>query len=71
MPSDRSRPDGTGYDERMTEQTPDLGPGTDIDADDLDVESPAEPTPTSDAEQYTEDGETLGGTGGLDAGGAG
>lgn len=55
----------------MTEQTPDLGPGTDIDADDLDLDAPPEPTPTSDAEEYTEDGETLGGTGGLDAGGAG
>lgn len=55
----------------MSEQTPDLGPGTDIDAAELDVEAPAEPSATSDAEQFVEDGETLGGTGGLNAGGAG
>ena len=49
-----------------------LGEGTDIDAAELDVEAPVEdPPPTSDAEAYAEDGETLGGTGGLDAGGAG
>ena len=49
-----------------------LGEGTDIDAAELDVEAPVEdPPPTSDAEAFTEDGETLGGTGGLDAGGAG
>jgi hypothetical protein len=49
-----------------------LGEGTALDAAELDVEAPVEdPPPTSDAEAYTEDGETLGGTGGLDAGGAG
>ncbi len=55
----------------MTEQTPDLGKGLDIDASELDVEAPVEPAVTSDAEEYVEDGETLGGTGGLNAGGAG
>ncbi len=56
----------------MSEQTPDLGAGTDIDAADLDVEAPVtDPPATSDAQEYIEDGETLGGTGGLDAGGAG
>ena len=55
----------------MTEQTPDLGKGTDIDAAELDLEKPTEPTATSDAKEYVEDGETLGGTGGIDAGGAG
>ena len=49
-----------------------LGEGTDIDAADLDVEAPVDDPPaSSDAEEYREDGETLGGTGGLDAGGAG
>jgi hypothetical protein len=56
----------------MREQTPELGEGTDIDAAELDVEAPVEDPPaSSDAEAYREDGETLGGTGGLDAGGAG
>jgi hypothetical protein len=55
----------------MSEQTPDLGKGTDIDAAELDVEAPVDAPPTSDAEEFVEDGETLGGTGGLDAGGAG
>jgi hypothetical protein len=55
----------------MTE-TPDLGKGTDINAAELDVDAPVEdPPPSSDAEEYREEGETLGGTGGLDAGGAG
>ena len=53
-------------------ETPGLGKGTDIDAADLDVEAPVEEPPaSSDAEEYLEDGETLGGTGGLNAGGAG
>lgn len=61
-----------GYDDVMTEQPPDLGPGTDVDASELDVEAPVEdPPPTSDAERFVEDGEALGGTGGLNAGGAG
>jgi hypothetical protein len=55
----------------MTEQTPELGEGTDIDAADLDVDEPTEPTATSNANEYVEEGETLGGTGGLDAGGSG
>ena len=56
----------------MTEHTPDLGKGTDIDAAELDVEAPVtDPPASSDAEEYAEDGETLGGTGGLNAGGAG
>ena len=56
----------------MSEQTPELGEGTDIDAAELDVEAPVEDPPaSSDAEEYAEDGETLGGTGGLNAGGAG
>jgi len=56
----------------MSEQTPDLGKGTDIDAAELDVEAPvADPPATSDAQEYVEDGEGLGGTGGLNAGGAG
>jgi len=55
----------------MTEQTPELGEPTDIDSDALDLDAPVEPSPTSDATEYAEDGETLGGTGGLDAGGAG
>jgi hypothetical protein len=58
--------------EHSDTQPPELGEGTDIDAAELDVEAPVEePTATSDAEAYTENGETLGGTGGLDAGGAG
>lgn len=56
----------------MTEQTRDLGKGTDIDAAELDVEAPVEDPPaTSDPAELTEDGEDLGGTGGKNAGGAG
>jgi hypothetical protein len=55
----------------MTE-TAGLGKGTDIDATELDVEAPVEDPPaSSNAEEYAEDGETLGGTGGENAGGAG
>lgn len=57
----------------MSEQTSDgLGPGTDIDAADLDVEADQERPATSDPDQYDDDG-TLGGLGGSDdtAGGAG
>jgi hypothetical protein len=55
--------------------TPEQGPppladGTDIRADPDDLETEQAP-PTSVAEEYREDAETLGGTGGLDAGGAG
>lgn len=56
----------------MTEPaSPALGEGTDIDAAELDLDAPVDASATSDAEQFIEDGETLGGTGGLDAGGAG
>ena len=55
----------------MSENPPELGKDTDIDAADLDVEAPVEPPATSDAEEFREDGETLGGTGGLNAGGSG
>ncbi len=55
----------------MSEQTPDLGEGTDIDASELDVEAPVDPPATSDAEAFVEDGDGAGGTGGLNAGGAG
>ena len=55
----------------MTEQTPDLGKGTDIDAAELDVEAPVEKTATSDAEAFVDEGDGMGGTGGLNAGGAG
>lgn len=56
----------------MSEQTPEFGEPTDIDAAELDVEAPVEDAPpTSTAEEFVEEGETLGGTGGLDAGGAG
>jgi hypothetical protein len=55
----------------MSEQTPDLGQGTDIDAAELDVEAPVEPPATSDAEAYREDEDGAGGTGGLNAGGTG
>lgn len=55
----------------MTEQTPELGKGTDIDAAELDVEAPVEPPATSDAEAFRDEGDGAGGTGGLNAGGAG
>jgi hypothetical protein len=53
-----------------------VGPGTDITADPealaaQDEEQGDEAPATSNAEQFREDGETLGGTGGLEAGGAG
>ena len=54
----------------MTDQPADLGPATDIDTDDLDVEAPVDPPETSDPAEYVED-EDLGGTGGGNAGGAG
>jgi hypothetical protein len=55
----------------MSEQTPEIGEATDIDAAELDLDAPVDPPATSDAEEFLEDGETLGGTGGLNAGGAG
>ena len=54
----------------MTEQPADLGPATDIDTDDLDVTAPVKPPATSDPEEYVDD-DSLGGTGGRNAGGAG
>lgn len=49
-----------------------LGEGTDITVDpsELEVDDDVQPA-TSDAEALRDDGETLGGTGGADAGGAG
>jgi hypothetical protein len=57
----------------MTElpDAPHLGQDTDIDAAELDLDALTDPPATSDATEYVEDGETLGGTGGLNAGGAG
>jgi hypothetical protein len=55
----------------MSEQTPGIGEGTDIDAAELDLDAPVDPPATSDAEELLDDGETLGGTGGLNAGGVG
>lgn len=55
----------------MSESTPELGEGMDIDAAALDVETPADELPaTSDADEYVDDA-TLGGTAGDNAGGAG
>jgi hypothetical protein len=58
----------------MTEpdQSPDLGEPTDVaaDPDDLQSTTPDGDNPTSSAARY-EEGDTKGGTGGLDAGGAG
>jgi hypothetical protein len=51
-------------------EAPPLEAGTDVQADPQDLES-GDATPTSTAEGYREDGDTQGGTGGLDAGGAG
>lgn len=52
--------------------TPELGEPTDVSVtpDDLDRGQPDGATPTSSAARY-EDGDSKGGTGGLDAGGAG
>jgi hypothetical protein len=51
---------------------PDVGESTDITADPADLETRPEDRPaTSTAEEFREDGTTLGGTGGMDAGGAG
>ena len=54
----------------MSESTPNLADGTDIDAAELDVEAPAETPATSDPDEYVDDA-SLGGTGGENAGGAG
>ena len=55
----------------MSAQTPELEPGTDIDADDLDLAEPLELVATSDPEQMVDGDTDLGGVGGPDAGGAG
>ena len=57
----------------MTEQRNGLGEPTDISADDLDLQdqSDDDAPATSDAEEFRKDGDGMGGTGGLDAGGAG
>jgi hypothetical protein len=55
----------------MSEQIPDLGKGTDIDAAELDVEAPVAPPATSDASAMVDGDDQLGGTGGGNAGGAG
>ena len=55
----------------MSESTQDLGPGTDVDAAELDVEAPVDPPATSDESEFVDDDATLGGTGGENAGGAG
>jgi hypothetical protein len=55
----------------MTEETPDLGPGADITAADLDVEEPVDPPATSDPAEMVDGDDALGGTGGGNAGGAG
>jgi hypothetical protein len=65
-----SRPDDaiSGTDD---EPAPPTGDGTDVTVGPQDLQGDAEATPTSTAEGYREDGDTQGGTGGLDAGGAG
>ena len=56
----------------MSENTPGLGEGTDIDAAELDVEAPVEEPPaSSDPAEYVDSDDALGGTGGENAGGAG
>jgi len=51
---------------------PSVRPGTDISADPEALETATDEVPaTSDAAEYDEDGEALGGTGGENAGGAG
>lgn len=61
----------SGYEGTMSQRSPGLGKGTDIDAADLDLNKPVDPVATSDEDEYVPDGQTLGGTGGPDAGGAG
>ena len=50
--------------------SPQVFDGTDIQVSPEQIEGDEQPA-TSDAEAYREDGDTQGGTGGLDAGGAG
>jgi len=47
-----------------------LGAGTDVTADPTELDEGDKPA-TSNAQEYREHGQTMGGTGGLDAGGAG
>ena len=54
----------------MSESTPNLAEGTDIDAAELDVEAPVDTPATSDEDEFVDDA-TLGGTAGENAGGAG
>lgn len=65
-------PDDVDVDPEHGEPTK-VGDGADVTVDPSDLERGATPpaTATSDATGYVEDGETQGGTGGLDAGGAG
>ena len=49
----------------------DLGESTDISAAEIDVDGDQDKPATSTAEAYRADEDTLGGTGGMDAGGAG
>lgn len=58
--------------ESSSNDVPDLGQGTDISAEDLDLSDAAnqDPPATSDPEQLDDDG-ALGGTGGPSTGGAG
>ena len=54
------------------DDAPQVEEGTDITADPDDLDVPADEKPaTSTPEAFREDGDTMGGTGGLDAGGAG
>ena len=53
------------------DNAPAIEEGTDITAESSPEPDPEDRPATSVAEEYREDGETLGGTGGLDAGGAG
>lgn len=53
------------------DDAPALEEGTDISAEDAPTPDPEDKPATSDAELYREQGETQGGTGGLDSGGAG
>lgn len=66
--------DGTGPEHAADHGEPtELEDGTDVTVDPAELEPGATPptSATSDATAYAEDGETQGGTGGLDAGGAG
>ena len=68
--SEQPKDGPTGVDD---EEPAALGEGTDVDIEPDDVDSgvPQGKTATSDATRYREEGDAQGGTGGLDAGGAG